>query len=710
MPPPACERGERSRPRLRSTPSLWALLRPPLWRLLALRAASLRGNRFRRIAAKIQVKDMPHPGRRRISVIWDYFQDEGGDYASCNICKRRVSFKTSTTNLKRHVERVHHTSVFRNKLKLITGGYHEKPSEARSCSVSSLPPPETPTSSSTVLISKPANQATNPLISRTARFAKHRRFAPSLPVSLPKPLEHDAKKIIDEALLNLFIWDLQPFNIVEERGFVEYTRALNSLYHLPNKNYLSNVKIPAMYQKCLERVSAVVEEQARSVCITLYSWTSRTDDVYLAIMAHFIGVDFDFHSFLLECATFVGPASSEKFADVLGRVLKEWDLDGKVSVVVSEDDAALKEAVIKLLAWPHMDCYARSLNSVIQRAIHKKEVRKTLEKVRAVVSFFKGDPLANDVLLRQQPRITPPKGLLEDRPQRWDSTLFMVQRFSQLQVAITGATEVIGESDVPEMSPEEWQICSQLSEVLQPFEEVVAQMSREEYTTTSQILVLTRGLRSLCNKLLSSVEYNFKVKAVISELLTGLNEKFTDVERWEEVAMSTLLDPRFKGHAFSGDEAARAGTIESVTVLVREQYERECDEDSRIDPEPDSGPSGEQTGRLSAWEDFDSIVKEVQPRGTPDSLAEKEVQRYLQDKLLTRYHNPFCWWKKNQHVYPNLAKLVPYKCNMLATALPCERIFSRIQNQVNERSSALDEKELQQLLFLNTNMARVVMN
>lgn len=105
---------------------------------------------------------------------------------------------------------------------------------------------------------------------------------------------------------------------------------------------------------------------------------------------------------------------------------------------------------------------------------------------------------------------------------------------------------------------------------------------------------------------------------------------------------------------------------------------------------------------FSLWDKLDENVSKHKPKHTSSSRAIVEVQRYLDDDVLTREKNPLQWWKENSYKYPFLGKLVRERCCVLATSVPCERLFSKAGNILNERRTRLSSRKLEQLLFLNT--------
>ncbi|XP_069673667.1 uncharacterized protein [Periplaneta americana] len=66
--------------------------------------------------------------RKKFSPIWDLFTDCGAHAAKCDVCKQTFSFKTSLSNLKRHIERKHPT-VQINRQSPSTSEIHSQPKD-----------------------------------------------------------------------------------------------------------------------------------------------------------------------------------------------------------------------------------------------------------------------------------------------------------------------------------------------------------------------------------------------------------------------------------------------------------------------------------------------------------------------------------------------------------------------------------------------------
>lgn len=47
--------------------------------------------------------------KRKTSELWKFFDPIDENYATCNMCKQKFSYKTSTSNLKKHLKTKHPT-------------------------------------------------------------------------------------------------------------------------------------------------------------------------------------------------------------------------------------------------------------------------------------------------------------------------------------------------------------------------------------------------------------------------------------------------------------------------------------------------------------------------------------------------------------------------------------------------------------------------
>lgn len=98
----------------------------------------------------------------------------------------------------------------------------------------------------------------------------------------------------------MIVTDFQPFKAVEDKGFKQFVNLLNPNYSLPTRQAISKTLNPFEYQKCVASVEDLIKNEADNVCLTTDCWTSRCNESYIAVTAHFVNKDFILKSVLLE--------------------------------------------------------------------------------------------------------------------------------------------------------------------------------------------------------------------------------------------------------------------------------------------------------------------------------------------------------------------------------------------------------------------------
>lgn len=639
--------------------------------------------------------------------------------AECNICKKHLCYKSSITNLKRHLQNRHPTVS-------IPPGPSSK--------VNQRPPPSTATSlregdhdqdeeeTEVICGSENQNQDQGQPIpgpssgeSTAVAFAgTKKRKQEMISAFIPKKLSGAAKKKIDAALLDLFIADLQPFSVVEDIGFRKFVRALNSAYELPNRKTISNSLIPALYEECKNRVLESMKDILK-ISLTTDCWTSINNESFMAVTAHFIDKKFEMKSILLECAILHGGHTSSNLSSVLDRIVKYWGLEKKLVAAVSDNAANIKHAISTDLGWKHFGCFAHTLNLVVHNAL--EIVAGTLEKVKGIVAHFRKSTNSNSLLFTTQRQfgINSPKKLVQSVTTRWNSTFYMVERFVELEEVLKATIPRCRLSGaLPQIDTDEWTILKEMCKILHPFEDATKSVSGEKYASASLVIVLTNGLVNVCS-ILATEELKATSLRLVTALKTGLQTRLVNVEYSNTLAVCTLLDPRFKTFCFQNNDAVdkvKKSVTECLTQIINKTVNQSRSR-SRSTQATQADDNRAQTvsltvepekeKRLSAWDSLQQNLAQHQPRFSASARAIMEFQRYLEDEVLDQQQNPLEWWKMNEHNYPYLSQVVRRMCCVLATSVPCERLFSKAGRILEERRTRLSAKKLEYLLFLNTN-------
>lgn len=232
-------------------------------------------------------------------------------------------------------------------------------------------------------------------------------------------------------------------------------------------------------------------------------------------------------------------------------------------------------------------------------------------------------------------------------------------------------------------------------------------MSGQKYLAGSYVIIMTRCLTEACNKIIERGGLTSDVLDVVLLLKSGINDRFKAIEQSGTFSLCTFMDPRFKMQGFA-DQTEALKTKERVRNLVAAEISKN-DAANRAQIQSQDVPRT-PTNEFSPWGIFDQIVGASTSTGTPLSKAIKEVDTYLADDLLPRvsttgeWNSPSEWWKVHKCLYPNLSKIYIERCNIVATSVPCERMFSKSGLLLNQRRTRLSSSKVEKLMFLNVNL------
>ncbi|KAL0821412.1 hypothetical protein ABMA28_004894 [Loxostege sticticalis] len=619
------------------------------------------------------------------SELWHHYEkDASSGKAICNVCKEKLSYKSTTANLKSHLKRKH-ISIYSSLSQPANTGIREQPNT------------ETPPVSEVQVI--PSTSKTSQPFSEGLSGNQNAKRQKVMDTYMTKKISKDQKKLIDLDLLDLCTDSFHPFSIVEERAFRKFCKWIPG-YELPTRKTLSNSIMQEAYTKLYDSIKAQLSHEVTSICLTADLWTSLKTESYIALTGHYLTEQLDFKTVLLGCCQFEGHHTSANIAAEIGILVDKYGLRDKVNFMITDNASNVVKAVKEELKWKHFGCYAHSLNLVVEDAL--KLVQPRIDKVKRIVMHVKKSNLSSERLQKHQVQQgQEPKRLIQSVDTRWNSTYYMLKRFVELEEAVRSILGFVDRS-LPCLSPEDWTLYNQLCQILRPFEEITNSMSGEKYITGSSVIIVTRCLKEACQKIIERTDLLPEASDTVHLLKAGLKDRFNMIEQSGTFALTTFMDPRFKMQGFS-DQNEATKTRERVRKLVAALI---AQNENPAAPTTVSEDTGDD---LSPWSIFDQMVAKSSAPGTPLSKAIKEVDMYLSDELLPRKDPagklscPLEWWKKHQYVYPNLKKVFVAHCNIVATSVPCERMFSKTGLILNQRRTRLTTGKVEQIMFLNVN-------
>ncbi|XP_047518057.1 E3 SUMO-protein ligase ZBED1-like [Pieris napi] len=646
-------------------------------------------------------RNMMDTGDKRSSKAWQYFTDLKNFKAKCNICAKVMSYKGGGPyNLTRHTKS-QHPSVF-----FASHQYKIKETEddvsQPSTSYSSQPStscPSLPASSQTEnSLTKPNIAFDTACLNFETIIEKPVKTTNTKLTNFFKPLSAKKSEQLNRNLVELIAKNYLPLNIVESNTFRNFIHGLNPNYTIPCRKTLSNALLVNYYniekqkvQKCLEGTDFI--------SLTTDGWTSKPNEHYISLTAHFLNDKTELESKVLECYQYSDRQFAENLKNEIMRMCEDWNITNKI-VAVTTDNANNIKAAVKLLKWKQIPCFAHTLNIIVQLAL--KEIKPTQMKIKSLVEHFRRSPLASERLKTMQKQLQEKElKLKQDVVTRWNSTLDMFTRVLETKKSLMSVI-TLEYPEIANLNNDDIEIMSYSKQILYFFKDVTEEMSSEKNVTISSVILISNALNKECRRFLSQ-EMPQPVKKMTEVLLNELTTRFLNIEDNNIFAESTLLDPRFKRHGFYNEFSyGRACTNLKhlvANVILRSQAEILIENPvETVVVEPLTKK------KRNIWSDFDREVDEIIKNTNPTAGGIIEVDKYLEEPLLPRNKDPFIWWQQKKTAYPRLYEIVKKRLCICATSVPSERVFSKSGQIISERRNRLSGKKASMLLFLNYNM------
>ena len=306
-----------------------------------------------------------------VSLAWKYFSvkanDKGVPIESeldgpiCNLCHKRVLAKRSnTTNLFNHLQE-HHPKEY-------------------------------------VLV--------NPNVSSRQSKAKVGVDQPSITACIDrtKPYDCNSKRStqINQAVAVYIAQDMQPFYLVERKGFRQMLHVLDPRYNLPSRRHFTDIEIPRLFSKIKNEVLCTLKK-SKYYAGTTDLWTSTANHPYLSFTIHFIDNDWKLQSFCLDTVPLFDDHTGQNIANTVIDVLSNWELKDENLVATTTDNGSNYVAAFKnVLKWPRISCFGHNLDLAINKSLAISHIQKAVKRCHSLVELFNRSWKKNRVLLQKQ--------------------------------------------------------------------------------------------------------------------------------------------------------------------------------------------------------------------------------------------------------------------------------------------------------------------
>ncbi|XP_011859968.1 PREDICTED: zinc finger BED domain-containing protein 4-like [Vollenhovia emeryi] len=600
---------------------------------------------------------------KKKSAVWKYFTKKDEISASCNICTKVLKHGGNTTNLIQHLQRKH-TLHLQSNASLDQENLDKTKNKQES--------------NSNILKNRDENEICID--------------DPDDPGSYGGTTACN----ITNSIAYMIAKDNFPLSTVENEGFQLLMKTIAPLYKVPCRKTLTKLldsKYEVLKRKFIDNI------QHSSITVTCDIWTDISNKSYLGITIHYLKTETLFVKGTIGVIPLETNHTSEYIKNELLLAFKSFNIDlSNIVAVVTDSAPNIVNAVNSLFnVKKHIPCMAHVLAHLVPDSLKTIHLIETIiTKVKNTVTFVKRSVVASDELIRLQKRDGKTEGTIvkfkQDVPTRWNSTFYMIERFLMLREYIY---PIILKSPiyVEMITHEEFDILHDMVKLLRPIELATKEIGGDLYPTCSIIIPIIRCMTKAIHDYISTTKEGIILK---KNILSESERRFHKIEQNRILAVSTILDPRFKKIHFQQPMA-----VSSAVTYINNLIQVPTDEIESVNANAliSSNDCKEHEG-LWAFHD-NLVISSTVTHDNPGGIN-VELRQHLNQPVIARYHNPLQYWQTLKPAYPTLFNIAKKYLAIVATSVPSERLFSKAGIIKSEARNRLTPKRLNILLFLQS--------
>ncbi|XP_039287793.1 E3 SUMO-protein ligase ZBED1-like [Nilaparvata lugens] len=503
----------------------------------------------------------------------------------------------------------------------------------------------------------------------------------------------DRHSTITLCILFFICKDMRPFQVIEGKGFKRLMKELAPGYKIPSVKYIKK-RLAEKFESCSTKFKELLCS-VNSLCLTTDIWTeTMSEKSYLGVTVHFFK-DTKAINLNLAVKELKLSHTSDYISEVLGGICEEWGIKASAIQCIVTDNGANIVAAAKRFAGERsqLPCFAHTLNLVLETATDHDSIKEIIKKVREIVKWVKNSVNISDKLREIQVNSGIAEGavkkLILDVKTRWNSTYYMLERFIEMLKIVS---EILLEKTTgPEMlTSTEIDVIKQLISLFKPFEFATREVSGENFVTISKVVPIVSCLVSQLDKFKTS---SVAVEQVLDCVKKEVQKRFGAIEYNNHAAVATLLDPRFKNLHFR-DPVACTKAIKKLRDLIK------LEASVSTSSESDEGMAASSSQAYDFWQHHKELAHWQKKKKSSRGSEGDELSVYLGNPVAPLKSNPLEQWDEMKSVFPLLYKQAKNVLVVVASSVPCERLFSKAGATVTKTRNRLSGKHLEKLLFL----------
>ncbi|CAG8517499.1 8447_t:CDS:2 [Cetraspora pellucida] len=324
-------------------------------------------------------------------------------------------------------------------------------------------------------------------------------------------------------------WDASPITTVNPTSVTQPT-----IETIIQKQIENTLPLPEKQQSRIayQLINQQFEVPCTNTIKNMMKKSTQNHVPYIGITAYWLSENFTMYKSLITIEHFFYP-HTDRIEDFLRKVLIEWDMFDKISVVITDNASSMNKA-IRQLGTPHLGCTAHTIHLAVTDGL--KQCETLIGRAKSLNNFLVNHNKYRSLFRKIQREMIEKKNndnatklttnmsvldpISSDTITRWNFTYFVLQRLLELQKPILElATNLTNNPDrtihadgnnlnEKILTDEEWTGLEEICQILRPFAQALTFIGSDHYLTLSMMYPTVRHL--------------FKVLDQIEHILTNL--------------------------------------------------------------------------------------------------------------------------------------------------------------------------------------------
>jgi hAT family C-terminal dimerisation region/Domain of unknown function (DUF4413) len=496
-----------------------------------------------------------------------------------------------------------------------------------------------------------------------------------------EPWSTEEQKERHTFLVNWVAIDQQPFTLVENQSFQKFMLAVQPRYKLPSRHTLKEMVISKFKTSRVE-ICNYLQLLTSKISLTMDMWTSISALGILAVTIHFINDNWKFEHFVLDIMYIPSPHDALAIKNAVLEIVNEFQVTNQLIGITSDNEAKMIAATrqigesLDLPAFQHYRCAAHILNLVVSAAFETHTIPQSIKKLRYFISTIRNSPKQMDKL-KEYFRVEGInfKAPLPDITTRWNYTYYMIERALEIKPLLVHLISNLQSLSNNWPTDEEWEILTNLLELLAPFALITKVISASSYPTIGEVKWLFLGIKNHLEKPRSD---DYSLQEQINEMKRVFNNYFRQFNK--SLHIPAFFDPRYKKISYGN--MSREDILQPIQVAMANYSELATPSTSQ------STTVQYQLASLSVSETRAYFRDLFMPSQIQQPTV-NELDIYFDSYSPGDEVIPLDWWKIHETEFPVLAKMAQDYLTIMSTSVPCEQFFSIAGKQITQTRNRL---------------------